>query len=648
MDAISWAVQKEFWDALQNFNSVASDSFSWVGSEIDSLVNDLVSIWNWFWKAGDSAVDMEALMQSMYKWVDEWAKKAGKSQKEASKEMQKWLEDASDASKDYEKALDRLEKATGDLKDAQQEYKDAVIKNNNEMINKMRDAQKEYDKTIKKIIETRDEELKSIEAKRVEDKNKNIFSFARDQAEEYAKSLQEVQKLQAKLAGEDDAGRASEIQADITKELQAQEQIQRNLEELKKSGSDADAKSIESIIAEEKLRASMTEQERAIYDFKAKQLDVDIKAKEEAQKATEKAVNDQVKALQELENTRASIETQKQIIAELDKVKFITKDQVNKFLDGDQFKKFDEESQKLFEELLKVKLKISEASTAKNQAGADAKNKEIELENKLADLQKKNLKDVKDKYDDLIAKVWELQTKSAGVFQASSEVQGSTGWKFTAKKTDATIAGIEPVTPATAIASEKEIADGKTEIQKNVRLIEAQLAQEKKAEDADKYLNEQTLHAQTVASIQAVTTSATQNLQGIRQSYYINIVNQTRSAVSSMVSEYSRLASSLREVIALQQQANRWWGRGFATGWYTGPGGKYEVAGVVHKGEYVVPQWMVNKYGGAVQQLEQIRSRGFAEGGYTSTTNRAVNVWNVTVNGDFDFDRAMEKWRWKI
>ncbi|PBJ83703.1 hypothetical protein CMZ84_04225 [Lysobacteraceae bacterium NML93-0399] len=36
---------------------------------------------------------------------------------------------------------------------------------------------------------------------------------------------------------------------------------------------------------------------------------------------------------------------------------------------------------------------------------------------------------------------------------------------------------------------------------------------------------------------------------------------------------------------------------GFADGGYTGPGGKYQVAGVVHRGEYVMPQETVARYG---------------------------------------------------
>ncbi|WP_289750165.1 phage tail tape measure protein [Bacteroides acidifaciens] len=70
---------------------------------------------------------------------------------------------------------------------------------------------------------------------------------------------------------------------------------------------------------------------------------------------------------------------------------------------------------------------------------------------------------------------------------------------------------------------------------------------------------------------------------------------------------------------------------GYSEGGYTGPGGRYEVAGVVHKGEYVVPQPEMNnpKVIDAVSTIESIRRQrtnvnplpetGYAEGGYTGT-----------------------------
>lgn len=57
---------------------------------------------------------------------------------------------------------------------------------------------------------------------------------------------------------------------------------------------------------------------------------------------------------------------------------------------------------------------------------------------------------------------------------------------------------------------------------------------------------------------------------------------------------------------------------GFAAGGYTGDGGKYDPAGVVHKGEYVFNQKAVKAAGGpaALEGLHRNLNRGFASGGY--------------------------------
>lgn len=55
--------------------------------------------------------------------------------------------------------------------------------------------------------------------------------------------------------------------------------------------------------------------------------------------------------------------------------------------------------------------------------------------------------------------------------------------------------------------------------------------------------------------------------------------------------------------------------RGYAIGGYTGPGGMYDIAGLVHRGEYVVPKSEVNQMTGRPYFMEQPRT--FAQGGYT-------------------------------
>ena len=73
---------------------------------------------------------------------------------------------------------------------------------------------------------------------------------------------------------------------------------------------------------------------------------------------------------------------------------------------------------------------------------------------------------------------------------------------------------------------------------------------------------------------------------------------------------------------------------GFANGGYTGPGGKYEVAGIVHKDEGVLTKEEIKALGGP-QGFEDLRKsirRGYSAGGLVADTHRvgmgAVNAIN--------------------
>ena len=82
----------------------------------------------------------------------------------------------------------------------------------------------------------------------------------------------------------------------------------------------------------------------------------------------------------------------------------------------------------------------------------------------------------------------------------------------------------------------------------------------------------------------------------------------------------------------------------FDTGGYTGQGGKYDIAGVVHKGEYVIPKWMVSKNMDIISQLESQRLRGFAPGGGdVSITRRIANgTISILEQGGRDKDGVRE------
>ena len=77
--------------------------------------------------------------------------------------------------------------------------------------------------------------------------------------------------------------------------------------------------------------------------------------------------------------------------------------------------------------------------------------------------------------------------------------------------------------------------------------------------------------------------------------------------------------------------------RGYATGGYTGAGGKYEPAGIVHRGEYVVPKNQVNQITKIPYFMEQPRS--FAQGGYVG--GGSPNMSNAMMVELSPYDRKL-------
>ena len=71
---------------------------------------------------------------------------------------------------------------------------------------------------------------------------------------------------------------------------------------------------------------------------------------------------------------------------------------------------------------------------------------------------------------------------------------------------------------------------------------------------------------------------------------------------------------------------------GFADGGYTGPGGKYDPAGIVHAGEFVVRKEMVERPG-VLAMLEGL-NRGYANGGYVGGVNsNRLDAYRPAVTG---------------
>lgn len=122
--------------------------------------------------------------------------------------------------------------------------------------------------------------------------------------------------------------------------------------------------------------------------------------------------------------------------------------------------------------------------------------------------------------------------------------------------------------------------------------------------------------------------SAGANQMLYRAEYGLSLAKATGYALQAI------FAGNPIESFAYQASANAWRiqadvyrrAGGFAEGGYTGSGGKYEAAGVVHKGEYVIPKKDVNQRTGlphadAMGRLQRGASGpGYANGGYVRGT----------------------------
>lgn len=115
---------------------------------------------------------------------------------------------------------------------------------------------------------------------------------------------------------------------------------------------------------------------------------------------------------------------------------------------------------------------------------------------------------------------------------------------------------------------------------------------------------------------------------------------------SNFRSAFSNIISNLQfKPIALSGGGGGIRFRAYAEGGYTGRGGKYEPAGIVHKGEYVIPKHMVNQrtglpYADALGKLQRGASGpGYANGGYVRGGAQSTFSGQVTSFGPMAYQQ---------
>ena len=130
---------------------------------------------------------------------------------------------------------------------------------------------------------------------------------------------------------------------------------------------------------------------------------------------------------------------------------------------------------------------------------------------------------------------------------------------------------------------------------------------------------------------------------------FTDFVTGSKTAEEAFAAFAKSIINQMAQIAAQQIAIKLFAGMGFADGGYTGPGGKYEPAGVVHAGEYVFSQEDVRAAGGPAA-MDSLRKglRGYASGGYVASPSSpvmpaaqqtvnltAINVLDPSLVGDY-------------
>ncbi|HAU5705855.1 TPA: phage tail protein [Citrobacter freundii] len=133
-----------------------------------------------------------------------------------------------------------------------------------------------------------------------------------------------------------------------------------------------------------------------------------------------------------------------------------------------------------------------------------------------------------------------------------------------------------------------------------------------------------------------------QSLVSIQQGIAMAAANPFPYNIAAMASVAAATASIVSNIAAIADV-------GFAAGGFTGPGGKYQPAGVVHKGEYVFDQAATNRIG--VSNLEALRNGGsldatlskpgFGTGAQNVNNNSNTMTLNAPINQNFNIQQGV-------
>ena len=190
---------------------------------------------------------------------------------------------------------------------------------------------------------------------------------------------------------------------------------------------------------------------------------------------------------------------------------------------------------------------------------------------------------------------------------------------------------------------EKELALAGDNAEEQARIEEETEAKkleiQKKYADVDMAIN----IAKTIAEGAVAAIRAFSDLGPIAGAVAAGLIAATTIAqVATIVAQRNAIQNAAPGAAASTTSANA--AQGFSEGGYTGDGGRHQVAGVVHRGEYVVaaPELHDPEVARDVARIEQKRrarlggrrtaGTGFAEGGYTDSSEEPLGADVSTID----------------
>lgn len=663
----------EIWGqhSVENFASGMKVATPKVAGQVDNLKDSIRSL-------SDIKISVGDLAQFEGAAKKEKEPVLTKNQKKNQEELKKSIEETS---KELEKLGVFVVKQNGQVVDSYNSIEDGIKKYKDRLldldkthetfqndINKIGDSIKNslnpQANLGKEVITTYDQlktTLKEIQ-KAVDDANSSFKKFTdgiQSDSDKSAKKIEDINNKYNSLVTDIVQKTSASIASAYTKELEKQEDQIDKLAAAKEKQSDAEykLKQITDDLAQTQLDAN----------------DALSKGDNEKYFDLQKKIEDKNHQLQEAQEAIAAAQKN---VTDVEATQKATADSIKQFNDlrvnaqdfSKELTKASEESKKLADDL--EKLKTDKASTssiidAQEKYNA-AKEKELillgkqnltiegrkEFENKLAEEEaKRNLSEI----DFLLFKAGkeielaeENKNKQIKIEEDLQKVRKQILSEDFNKSVTIDNKGNVDFTQANAFLDKLKESGASQEAQDLAQKAIQELAQKKVTLEQQRILLEEA----KATEIQIYTDTR------------VELENQQKFLEATLTQSYDNIILKLRELqraaeaaLAAARSAGVSGGSfnpglpGHEEGGFTAAGPKHEVAGVVHKGEWVAPQWMVGKFGNIFGVLEGIRQNKYADGGFVqqpgATYNQPITM-NNTISDQADFNSMAEFLAWKL